>query len=217
MILLTKNERAILDALAKVSTAVKSFGGDYLVACNNTETVFLYAKNFGLPELFFYDIGTLAKAAKSLGDAIVEPDEKGLTLKSNDTDIFISYSELTLCKINLPAAPTPRKNILCEFDLNKDQLTKLSNISAGFGVQALEFQFSDQGLIVVSCEARADNRSVVNKFKVKICDTPFTNVKARIQNELLGCLVKDDYKVNMNDKSFQLVSPSNVYYIARKT
>lgn len=217
MIILTKNERAVLDALAKVSQSVKCFGGEYLIASNTTDTVFLYAKNFGLPELYFYDIGTLAKASKSLGDAIVEPLETGLNLKSNDTEIFISFSELVLCKNNLPPAPTPRKNLLCEFDLNKDQLTKLSNISAGFGVQALEFQFSDQGLTVVSCEARADNRSVVNKFKVKICDTPFTNVKARIQNELLGCLVKDDYKVNMNDKSFQLVSSANIYYITRKS
>ena len=215
VIYIAKAQLETLSALRNVSPSIVSHGGNYLIAQNTSKTLFLYADNFGLPSCYLYDVVLLISAAKSLGDVLVVPDEKGLTLQADKAKIYIAFSDSRLNAITLPAELPARTGIMAEFDMKKDQYTQIINLSSNLGIEMVKFNFSESGVSVDSTESRKDNRSKSNKFSVQLNETSYPEFSVNLSVELLKSLNKTDYKVDINEKSFRFSSEGRSYYMAK--
>ena len=215
LVIITKAQLETLSALRNVSPSIVSHGGKYLIAQNTSKTLFMYADNFGLPAFYLYDVVLLISAAKSLGDVVVLSDEKGLTLQADKAKIYIAFSDSRLNAITLPAELPARTGILAEFELKKDQYTQIINLSSNIGTEMIKFNFSEAGVTVDSTESRKDNRSKANKFSVKLNEESYSEFSVNLSVELLKSLVKTDYKVDINEKSFRFSSDARTYYMAK--
>lgn len=215
LVIITKAQLETLSALRNVSPSIVSHGGKYLIAQNTSKTLFMYADNFGLPAFYLYDVTLLISSAKSLGDVVVLSDEKGLTLQADKAKIYIAFSDSRLNAITLPAELPARTGIMAEFDLKKDQYTQIINLSSNLGIEKIKFNFSESGVTVDSTESRKDNRSQKNKFSVKLNENPYPEFSVNLLVELLKSLVKTDYKVDINEKSFRFSSEGRTYFMAK--